>query len=45
MARGVIPPLAIEDIPAEYRETADMMSRLVGDATTARTREGSARSG
>ena len=34
MARGVIPPIPIEDIPAEYRETADMMSRLVGDATT-----------
>ncbi|WP_419827175.1 carboxymuconolactone decarboxylase family protein [Sphingomonas sp.] len=34
MIRGVIPPVPIEEIPAEYRQTADMMSRLVGDATT-----------
>lgn len=34
MTRGVIPPVPIDEIPAEYRATADDMSRLVGDATT-----------
>ncbi len=33
MTRGVIPLVPIESIPAEYQATADMMSRLVGDAT------------
>lgn len=33
MARGVIPLVPIESIPAEYQATADMMSRLVGDST------------
>ena len=33
MTRGVILPVPIENIPAAYRETADMMSRLVGDST------------
>ena len=34
MARGVIPPVPLSDIPPEYVESANMMSRLVGDATT-----------
>ncbi len=33
MSRGVIPPVPIGKIPVEYRETADTMSRLVGDST------------
>lgn len=33
MSRGVIPLVPVESIPAEYQMTADLMSRLVGDAT------------
>ena len=34
MNRGVIPPVPLADIPQEYVESANMMSRLVGDSTT-----------
>ncbi|KKC25195.1 carboxymuconolactone decarboxylase family protein [Sphingomonas sp. SRS2] len=34
MSRGVIQPIALDDLPLTYRESADMMNRLVGDSTT-----------
>ena len=34
MARGVIAPIRVEEIPEDYVATAQMMDRLVGDATT-----------
>ncbi|MGE3745698.1 MAG: carboxymuconolactone decarboxylase family protein [Sphingomonadaceae bacterium] len=34
MARGVIKPIPLDQIPADYVATAEMMDRLVGDATT-----------
>ena len=34
MARGVIKPIPLDQIPADYVATAQMMDRLVGDSTT-----------
>jgi hypothetical protein len=34
MARSVIPQVPIADLPEEYKPTAEMMTRLVGDAET-----------
>ena len=34
MARGVINPIPLSEIPEKYVATAEMMNRLVGDATT-----------